>query len=91
MLDIVFIQDYLGINYDDGKVIEFIKDAVIEEFKSIIPNFSEDTATKRQELLMLSFIQEFYDNRTLTEENKMKIRDCINSMLIKEVYKKSGG
>lgn len=83
-MDINEIIDIIGAYEEDKKYIILIKDAVIEELKSIIPGLEENNLTSRQELLIITYIQHFYDNRELYEEKKGILRSSISTMLIKE-------
>lgn len=86
-MNIEEIKDFIGA-YEDDKFIEIIYEAVIEEFEEIIPTFNKEKMTSKQKLLMLTYIQEFYDNRILYEEDKRTLRQAVNTMMINEIYKR---
>lgn len=82
------IKDFLNV-YDsvDDKYIELIKNAVLDEFKELIPKFNRENMTSRQKLLLLFYIQEFYDNRSLYANNRKKMRSSISGMILNEKYR----
>ncbi|XZI50782.1 hypothetical protein ACSXD3_12830 [Clostridium perfringens] len=81
------IIELVGAYEEDKNYIKIVKDAVVEELKELIPNFDENKLTSRQKLIMLTFIQHFYDNKELFENDKTYMKTSINSMLIKEMFR----
>lgn len=78
---------YSHIDYeDDEEIIVLMIDVVLEELKSLIPNFDASNMTSRQRLLTLVSVKELYDNREKYQKDDMKIRNAVSSMLLKEVY-----
>lgn len=78
---------YSHIDYeDDEEIIILMIDVVIEELKSLIPNFDAPNMTSRQRLLTLISVKELYDNREKYQKDDVKIRNAVSSMLLKEVY-----
>ncbi|NFG42087.1 phage gp6-like head-tail connector protein [Clostridium botulinum] len=86
-MELETIKSYLGVDCnDDDSLIEIIVGAIIEDFEELIPNFDKENMSSRQKLLFMTYVQEFYDNRTLFEEKNSSLRQSISSMLIKEIY-----
>lgn len=78
---------YSHIDYeDDEEIIILMIDVVLEELKSLIPNFDAQSMTSRQRLLTLISVKELYDNREKYQKDDVKIRNAVSSMLLKEVY-----
>lgn len=86
-MDIDQIIECIGAYEEDRSYIILVREAVIEELKGLIPGFGVPVMTARQKLIMLTFIQHFYDNKELFENNKTYMKRSINSMLLNEMYK----
>lgn len=81
------IIECIGAYEEDKPYIILVRDAVIEELRALIPGFNVPTMSARQKLIMLTYIQHFYDNKELFENNKNYMKQSINSMLLNEMYK----
>ena len=81
------IGECIGV-YEDDIYLNFVVEAVKEEFKNSIPDFDENNMTPRQRVLLIIFTQDLYDNRVLYQDKKEVLKSTINSMLWKEYYKK---
>ena len=86
-MDIDQIIECIGAYEEDRAYICLVRDAVVEELKGLIPGFGVPVISARQRLIMLTFIQHFYDNKELFENNKTYMKQSINSMLLNEMYK----
>ncbi len=86
-MDIDQIIECIGAYEEDRSYIYLVREAVVEELKGLIPGFGVPVMTARQKLIMLTFIQHFYDNKELFENNKTYMKQSINSMLLNEMYK----
>lgn len=86
-MDINEIIQFIGAYEEDKPFLNLVKAAVVQELEGLINNFDENNLTPRQKLLMLGFIQDFYENRDLYEERKTYIRNGLNNMLLNEIYK----
>lgn len=86
-MDIDQIIECIGAYEEDRAYIYLVREAVVEELKGLIPGFGVPVMTARQKLIMLTFIQHFYDNKELFENNKTYMKQSINSMLLNEMYK----
>ncbi|EJT6481042.1 hypothetical protein N2W44_002672 [Clostridium perfringens] len=81
------IMEFIGAYEEDRSYIILVREAVVEELKGLIPGFNLKEISARQKLIMLTFIQHFYDNKELFENNKTYMKTSINSMLIKEIFR----
>lgn len=86
-MDINQIIECIGAYEEDRSYIILVRDAVVEELRGLIPGFTLRGISARQKLILLTYIQHFYDNKELFENNKTYMKQSINSMLLNEMYK----
>ena len=65
-------KKYNHIDYDDDE--------------DIIPDFSMETLTHRQHLLILIYVKDLYDNREKYGKEEKRLQAAVSSMLLKEMY-----
>lgn len=86
-MEIEQILDCIGAYKEDKAYIILVRDAVIEELEGLIPYLDKKKLSARQQLIILTYIQHFYDNKELFENYKTYMKQSINSMLLNEMYK----
>lgn len=90
MVDIELIRQYCRIDYDDDNALLYLlRDAAMQELGDIIPGFSAETMTARQELLCLAVIKDLYDNREKYDlkaaaQNGDRMRQAVRAMFLRE-------
>ena len=84
------IKQFCRIDYDDDdELIDFFVSAVDEELSDLIPDYTPENRTKRQELIVCVYAKSLYDTRELTQTiDRDKMRLVLSSMLGNERYKK---
>lgn len=79
------VKPYLRVDYDDDDgLIQLMIDAVTDEMAELIPTFDAEAPTNRQQILMMSYVKELYDNRGNTAASPDNLRYAIQSILLKE-------
>ena len=87
-LELTTVKEYIRVDYsDDDEILWIMHDAVIDEMKELIPAFDEKNITNRQKLLILTYIQELYDNRDQMTEKDQDVRYAVRSMMLKEMLR----
>jgi len=80
-------KKYNHIDYDDDEdIIELMFDVTVEEMTELIPDFSMETLTHRQHLLILIYVKDLYDNREKYGKEEKRLQAAVSSMLLKEMY-----
>jgi len=80
-------KKYNHIDYDDDEdIIELMFDVAVAEMTELIPDFSMETLTPRQHLLILVCVKDLYDNREKYGKEGKKLQAAVSSMLLKEMY-----
>jgi hypothetical protein len=80
-------KKYARIDYeDDDDIVELMLDVTLEEMTKLIPNFSMETLSHRQKLLILVSVKDLYDNREKHGKDPMLLHRAVSSLLLKEMY-----
>ena len=80
-------KKYARIDYeDDDDIVELMLDVTLEEMTKLIPNFSMETLSHRQKLLILVSVKDLYYNREKLGKDPMLLHRAVSSLLLKEMY-----
>lgn len=81
-------KKYCRIDYDDDEdIIQIMIEAVFEKLMELIPGFDPFVLTNRQQLLVMGFVKDQYDNTDVYQEADKKLSPAFSSMLLSEMYK----